>query len=162
MIHRLADLQYRVLDRVRHPAAFEAAGKPPSARAFDALRGSRQCLVVTFKRSGEPVPTPVNFGLSDDGRLYFRSEPVSSKVKRLRRDARVRVCPCNLRAKPTGPMAEGTARVLPTSESARADGIVASNWSAPMKALERGLDRLPLEVVYIEVVPAEATGEAAR
>jgi PPOX class probable F420-dependent enzyme len=151
MIEALADLQYKVLDRMRHRDAFEVAGREGSASDFEALRGARQCLVVSFKRSGEAVPTPVNFGLSDDGRLYFRSEPRSAKVRRIRRDSHVRVCACNMRGKPTGPMVEGAARVLPDDA---AESVLASNWSPPMRVLERGLDRLPVQMVYVEVTPA--------
>jgi uncharacterized protein len=139
---------------MRHREAFEAADREGTAPDFEALRGARQCLVVTFKRSGEAVPTPVNFGLSDDGLLYFRSEPVSAKVRRIRREPRVRVCGCSVRGKPRGPMAEGIARVLQQAESERADSIIESNWSPPMRVLERGLDRLPLELAYVEVTPA--------
>jgi uncharacterized protein len=151
---RAADLQYRMLDRLRHRRAFEVADQPGTAPDFEGLRGARQGLVVTFKRSGEPVPTPVNVGLSEEGRLYFRAEPRSAKVRRIRHDPHVRVCPCNIRGKPTGPVAEGRARVLPQSESARAESAVASNWSLAMKPLERGLDRLPVEMVYVEIEPA--------
>jgi PPOX class probable F420-dependent enzyme len=154
VIKTLADLQYRLLDRMRHREAFEAARREGTASDFESLRAARQCLVVSFKRSGEPVPTPVNFGLSDEGRLYFRSEPRSAKVRRIRRDPHVRVCACDMRGKPNGPLAEGAARIVPRSENERADSIVASNWNAPMKVLERGLDRLPLELAYVEVTPA--------
>jgi PPOX class probable F420-dependent enzyme len=148
------DLQYRVLDRGRHPRAFEAAREPGAAHDFSALRGARQALVVTFKRSGEAVPTPVNFGLDAEGRLYFRSEPHVAKVRRLRRDPHVRVAPCNLRGKPLGPMAEGRARVLPAEEEQRAYDALDANWSPAMKVLEKGADRLPVEMIYVEVVPA--------
>jgi PPOX class probable F420-dependent enzyme len=155
---RAADLQYRMLDRMRHRRAFEVADQPGTAPDFEGLRGARQGLVVSFKRSGEPVPTPVNVGLSEEGRLYFRAEPRSAKVRRIRRDPHVRVCPCNIRGKPTGPVAEGRARVLPQSKSARAESVVASNWSLPMRPLERSLDRLPIEMVYVEVEPAQPGG----
>jgi uncharacterized protein len=150
----VVDLQYRLLDRMRHRRAFEVARHPGTAADFDGFDGARQCLVVTFKRSGEPVPTPVNFGLGS-GRLYFRSEPRSAKVKRIRHDPHVRVCPCDLRGKPTGPMVEGRARVLTGGEAGRADAALAGNWTKSMKALERALDRMPLEVAYIEVEPME-------
>src|SRR3954447_20611988 len=101
---RLMDLQYKVYDRARHPRAFEVARAQGTASDFSALRGARQALVVTFKRSGEPVPTPVNFGLDDQGRLYFRCEPDVAKIRRLGRDPHVRVGPCNIRGKPLGPM----------------------------------------------------------
>lgn len=154
LLERGADLQYRVLDAMRDRQAFEAAGQAGKATSFESLGCARQCLVVTFRRSGEPVPTPVNFGLGDAGRLYFRSEPRSAKVRRIRRDPHVRVCACNIRGKPSGPIVEGRARVLAPGESARAEATVAANWSAAMKPLERGLDRLPIEMAYVEVVPA--------
>jgi PPOX class probable F420-dependent enzyme len=150
LLNQLADLQYRVLDRMRDRRAFESAARPGTARDLNGFRGARQCLVTTFRRSGEPVPTPVNFGLSD-GRLYFRSEPRSAKVKRLRRDPHVRVCPCNMRGRPTGEAVEGTARVLEGDAAERADAALAGNWTGPMKAMERGFDRLPIEMVYVEV-----------
>ena len=147
-------LQYRFYDRMRHRRAFEIAREEGTAQDFQSLRKARQCLVVTFKRSGEPVPTPVNFGLSDDGRLYFRSEPHVAKIKRLRRDPHVRVCACNLRGKPTGPLAEATARVLPESENERANGFVEANWRFDVKLIERAYDRIGVPEVYVEVTPA--------
>jgi PPOX class probable F420-dependent enzyme len=155
---RIADLQYRVLDRIRHRQAFEVGRRPAAASDFGGLRGARQCLVVTYKRSGEPVPTPVNFGLAG-GRLYFRSEPRSAKVRRIGRDPRVKVCACNIRGRPSGPVVDGRARVLAGSaKSAAADAALASNWTAPMKAMERGLDQLPLELVYVEVEASTSGG----
>ena len=153
LVERAADLQYRALDAMRDRRAFEIAGQVGTAANFESLRGARQCLVVTFKRSGDPVPTPVNFGLGDDGRLYFRSEPRSAKVRRIQRDPRVRACACNLRGKPTGPMVDGRARVLPAADSATAEAAVSGNWSVAMRPLERGLEKLPVEMVYVEVVP---------
>jgi PPOX class probable F420-dependent enzyme len=148
------DLQYRLYDRMRHRRAFEVAQQHGTASDFESLRGARQALVVTFKRSGEPVPTPVNFGLDDEGRLYFRSEPHVAKARRIRNDPHVRVCACNMRGKPTGPLAEGRARVLPPEEGRRALDAIAANWSLPMRPFERGVDRLPVELVYVEVTPA--------
>ncbi len=154
---RVADLQYRVLDRMRHREAFEVGGRPGAAAGFEDMGGARQCLVVTLKRSGEPVPTPVNFGIAG-GRLYFRSEPRSAKVMRIRRNPSVKVCACNMRGRPTGPVVDGRARVLSEAEASRADEALAANWTAPMRAMERGLDRLPIEMVYVEVEPAPAGG----
>jgi len=154
---RLMAAQYKVFDRARHRRAFEVAREPGTADDFGALRGARQCLLVTFRRSGEPVPTPVNFGLSDDGILYFRSEPHVGKIKRLRRDAHVRVGPCNLRGKPLGPLVEATARVLPDSEAERARAIVAANWRPEVALIERTYDRIGVPEVYVEVTPTGMT-----
>jgi uncharacterized protein len=146
--------QYKVFNRMRHPRAFEVARQQGTAGDFEGFRGARQALVVTFKQSGEPVPTPINFGLSDDGKLYFRSEPHVAKIRRLRRDPRVRVCPCNLRGKPLGPMVEAGARILPEPENERAYRIVESNWRADVRLLERVYDRIGVPEVYVEVSPA--------
>ena len=154
VIRRLTDLQYRVLDRLRHRDAFRLADRPATAADFTGLHGARQCLVVSFKRSGEAVPTPVNFGLSDETHLYFRCEPRSAKALRIRRDPEVLVAPCDFRGKPTGAAARGTARVVSPADRDRADAVVAANWTPAMRALERGLDRMPLDLVYVEVTPA--------
>src|SRR5258708_32906806 len=105
----------RVLDRLydglRHGDAFSAAREEPTAHGFDGLRGHKYCLLISFRRSGEPVPTPVWFGLDADGRLFVRTEAGAAKVKRIRADGRVRVAPASSRGKPTGPLAAGAAPV---------------------------------------------------
>lgn len=149
-----ANLQNRFLDRLRHPAAFEIAQGAGITGDFSSLRGHRQCLLVTFKRSGEAVPSPVNFGLSDDGQIYLRCDPDSAKLKRLKRDAHVRVCACSFRGKPLGPLVEGTARVLEGADAARAHGIVAANWDLLNRVYEGSVDRMGSPVTYVEVRPA--------
>src|ERR1700704_5168047 len=121
---RMMAVQYKVFDRMRHPRAFEVAREEGTAPDFEGFRGARQALVVTFKRSGEPIPTPVNFGLSDDGKLYFRSEPHVAKIKRIRRDSPWGFGRSTRRGKPLGPMVEASARVLPESENERCHTIV--------------------------------------
>ena len=152
-------MQYKVFDRMRHPRAFEVAREQGTAEDFQGFRGARQALVVTFKRSGQPVPTPINFGLCD-GKLYFRSELHVAKIKRLQRDPHVRVCPCNLRGKPLGSMVEARAVVLPQTENERGHSIVQANWRFDTKLLERTYDRFSVPEAYVEVTPqASASGE---
>jgi uncharacterized protein len=150
---RIMAAQYKLFHAIRHPQALEAARRSGTRRDFAGFESARQCLFVSFKRSGEPVPTPVNFALSD-GQLYFRSEPHVAKIKRLRRDRHVRVCPCSARGKPLGPMVEATARVLPESERERSYEIVASNWRADTWLIERAYDLIGVPTVYVEVTPA--------
>lgn len=95
----------------------------------------------------------MNIGLSPDGKVYFRSEPHVGKIKRLSNNPRVLVAPCNMRGKPTGPLIEATARVVPATESQRAYEILESNWTASLKVLERTYDRIGVPAVYVEVVP---------
>jgi uncharacterized protein len=149
----LIDFGYRLMDAGRSRKAAELASRPAEATGFATLRGARQGLVVTFKRSGEPIPTPVNVGVSDDGKVYFRAEPTAWKVRRLTSNPRVLVGPCNLRGKPKGPLAEGTARVLSGQEAARGEQVVAGNWSRAMRPLEKALDVTGVETVYVEISP---------
>lgn len=149
-------LQNKFLDRIRHPGAFEIASRPGVTGDFSSFRGRRQCLLVTFKRSGDAVPSPVNFGLSAEGLLYFRCDPGSAKVKRMRNDPHVRVCACSFRGKPLGPLVEGTARVLEGAEAERAHSIVGANWDLFNRMYEGAVDRMNSPVTYVEVRPASA------
>jgi PPOX class probable F420-dependent enzyme len=152
LIQRLAKLQYRFYDRMRHRDAFRVAREPGTAPDFEGMRGAHYCLFVTFKRSGEPVPTPVLFG-REDGKVYLRTEPDVGKVRRLRNNPHVRVGPCNWRAKPTGPMAEGEARVLPPADHERAYDVLKRNYTFGQRQYENTIDRLPVELTYVEVTP---------
>lgn len=146
------DLFYPLMEGARHRKAAEIAQEEPGTTGFEALRGGRQALVVTFKRNGEGVPTPVNCALSYDGRLFFRSEPHTSKIRRIANEPRVLVGPCNVRGKPRGPLAEATARVLEPEESDSAHALVRGNWSPMMWPSEMAMDGLGVEAVYVEVV----------
>ena len=116
---KLLDLQNRFYDRLRSRAAHGAA-KQSTTGSFDHLKGRKYALIVTFKRDGEAVPTPVWFGLDDEGRLYFRTGPEVAKLRRIRNNPRVLVAPCTVRGKPLGPSVEGTARELPAEEKEHA------------------------------------------
>ena len=151
---RAASIQNRFYDALRSGAANRAAEGEAQARGFDHLKGHSYCLVVSYKRSGEAVPTPVWFGVADDGRLYFRTDPHSAKVRRIRNDPRVRVAPCTTRGKPTGPAAEGRGRVLPKEEFDRAEPVIQANYGIGRKIYEGAVDRVIDEVAYVEVTPA--------
>jgi uncharacterized protein len=153
LTRKVGRLQYRFYDRMRHPKSFEIAAEPDAAADFEALRGHHYCLLVTFKRSGEPVPTPVLFGLEGE-KVYFRTEEDIAKVKRLRRDHRVRVGPCNWRAKPLGPLADGTARILSGAEADHAQQVLQRSYTRPMRVYEGTVDMLPVDLLYVEVTPS--------
>jgi uncharacterized protein len=155
LLERFNDTQYRFLDAIRHKQALDAARSPGTASDFSHFRGERVALVVTFKRSGDPVPTPVNFGLDDEGTLYFRSERRVPKIRRIENDPHVRVCPCNFRGKPTGPVVEGRARVLSREEEKHAYDALSANWGLGSRPYEKLADRyLEWHGAYVEVVPA--------
>jgi uncharacterized protein len=139
--------------RIRHPQAFKAT-EAARGRDLDALRGAKYALVVTHKRSGETVPTPVWFGIAH-GKLYFRSEARVGKIKRIRNDPRVLVGPCTMRGKPTGAMIEGRARIVPAEEEERAERAIQANYGLFRRVYEHGGGRLiDIPMVYVEVAPA--------
>jgi uncharacterized protein len=148
---RLAHVNNRFLDSLRHRTAFDAAGREGTATDLSALAGHKYCLLTTFRRDGTPVPTPVWFGLAD-GKLYLRSEAAVAKVRRVRNDPRVRVAPCSFRGKPLGPSTEARARVLPPEEEERAEAAISANYGTFRKVYE-GMGG-GLELVYLEVTPA--------
>ena len=143
----------RFYDRMRHRDAFAAAREEPSVHGFHGLRGHKYCLLISFRRSGEPVPTPVWFGLDADGRLFVRTEADAAKVKRIRADPRVRIAPATSRGKPTGSLAEGRARVLTGDEEARAERTLKANYGLGRRLYEGVSGPMGVHTVYLEVTP---------
>lgn len=89
---------------------------------FRALEGHKYVNLTTFRRSGEPVTTPVWFALVD-GRLYVETGPESGKVKRMRNNPRVVLTPSTPWGAPRGESVEGVARTVDENDvpmSARA------------------------------------------
>jgi PPOX class probable F420-dependent enzyme len=155
---RLVKLSDRFYDRMRDPQAAVAARDGASAHGFDALRASKYCLLVTYRRSGEPVPTPVWFGLDEAGRaLYVRTGSDAAKVKRVRANPRVLVGPASSRGKPTGPLAEGSARVLAGADAPRAERVLQSNYGLGRRLYEGMSGPLGVDTVYLEVTSSDVT-----
>jgi len=154
---KLSALLFRGMDKMRHRGAFDVAAMTPEGKAFTGFGTTRQILLVTFKRSGEAMPTPINYGVAG-GKIYVRTDASTGKVKRLRNNPRVVVVPSTFRGKPRGQAVAGHARVLPESEHAHADRVIAANWSKPMTLLERSLDKggeaFGISTAYIEITPA--------
>ncbi len=139
-----------IYDRVRHPDAASAARAGAETEGFDALRGHKYALLVTYRRSGEPVPTPVWFGMDGAERLYVRTGAEAAKVKRVRADERVLVGPADARGKPLGPLAAGAARGVPEAERARAESVLSHSYGLGRRLYERVIgDRGPS--TYLEV-----------
>jgi PPOX class probable F420-dependent enzyme len=150
----VTSLPNRFYDWIRHPSAQSVAGEERTVSGFEHLRGHKYCLLVTYRLSGKPVPTPVWFGLGD-GNLYVRSEANVAKVKRVRNDPHVRVAPCTARGKPLGPPAEGQARVLDeASAKERAETALAANYGLGRKIYEGVGGSLGVATVYLEITPA--------
>jgi uncharacterized protein len=149
----VSSLTSRFYDLLRHPAARAAAREEVTVRGFSGLEGHKYCLLVTYKRSGEPVPTPVWFGLSE-GSVYVRTEADAAKVARIRRNPSVRIAPCTVRGRPLGPPAEGLARVLDAPDQARAEAALQANYGRGRWAYEGVADALRVKALYLGIAPA--------
>ena len=87
------------------------------------LGGEKYISLETFKKNGEGVKTPVWFVLHNDA-LYVYTEADSWKVKRIRRNPRVRVAACTMRGAVTGPWLDATASLVEGDERLAADKLL--------------------------------------
>ena len=152
LAHRISRKQDRLLDRLRDRRAAAAAGFPGTADTFSVLVGSEYALLVTFRRSGEPVPTPVWFGLHE-GCVYVESLADAGKVKRLRHDRRVWLAPCTVRGRPKGPFADGVGRILGPAEEETAELALDRHYGLRRRLYVRLGTRLGVRSVYLELTP---------
>jgi uncharacterized protein len=108
------------------------------------IQGRKYISLATFRKSGTPVLTPVWFGEQDD-KLYVMTRSDSGKYKRIRNNPKVRIAPCTLGGKITGPDFAATARILRPEE-----------WPGACKTVHRKywLARIPFwskKNVYIQI-----------
>ena len=87
------------------------------------LGHERFVSLTTFRRSGEPVPTPV-WVLPDGPALVVSTPADAGKLKRLRADPRVTLQPCDRRGhvEPGAPLVTGTAEIIADSAISEAVG----------------------------------------
>jgi PPOX class probable F420-dependent enzyme len=83
---------------------------PPS------IHGQKYISLITFRKTGVPVPTPVWFGEEGD-KLYVMTRSDSGKYKRIRNQPRVRIAPCTIQAS-----------ILPERDWRRAKKIIARKY----------------------------------
>ena len=120
---------------------------------FLTLEGHKNVNLTTFRKSGEPVATPVWYVVLH-GKLYVRTGADSGKVKRIRNSGRVQLAPATVRGKRVGPETEAEARVLGAGEEELTE--------TAMRLLARRYKTTPLvdlltrneERAVLEIVPA--------
>jgi PPOX class probable F420-dependent enzyme len=112
-----------------------------------AIRGQKYISLTTFRKSGETVATPVWFG-EDGDKLYIMTRSDMGKTKRIRNNPQVRVAPCTVRGKVTGPEYAALARILPPEEHAHArEAINRKYWMARLPLIWRRTDTY-LEITF--------------
>jgi PPOX class probable F420-dependent enzyme len=106
---------------------------PPAGTPLD---DERYINLETFKKDGNGVKTPV-WAAPLDGRLVVFTDGTSYKVKRLRRDPRIRVAPCDVRGNLKGDWRDGTGRILDDAgEKARAMAALRRKYGWQIRVLD--------------------------
>jgi PPOX class probable F420-dependent enzyme len=133
-------------------ATAREVSRAPLTGTLDDLARHRHTLVVSFRRDGAPVATPV-WGALADGCLYVRVERSSGKVKRLRRDPRALLAPCTATGRHLGPPLRARARVLAAREEHIAERALAGRYGVVRALFERTMDIMLVDMCYLELIP---------
>jgi PPOX class probable F420-dependent enzyme len=110
------------------------------------VRNQKYISLVTFRKNGDAVRTPVWFG-EKDGKLYVMTGRDTGKYKRIRNNPRVRIAPCTIRGKITGPEFAATTRVLPSEDWLWARKIIEDKYWLMRLPFFRGKKNVYLEIV---------------
>ena len=122
--------------------------------AFESLHG-RFASLTTWRKSGEPVSTPVWFAVAD-GNAYVVSRG-AGKVKRIRNNPNVELAPCTSRGRATGAPIPGTARILDPELSSSVRRAFRRKYG-PLPAIARTAARaLGKHLDVLEVSPRRPT-----
>lgn len=87
---------------------------------WDSAKKARYVSLETYRKDGTAVRTPVWIAPDKEApgdRLVVWTVADSGKVKRIRRNAKVRMAPCTARGQITGEWVGGHAELLTTSQS---------------------------------------------
>lgn len=95
-----------------------------AASPFDTLQSNKYASVESFRKNGQGVSTPVWFAAdpvdASPKTLYIYSTADSGKAKRIRRDSRVRIAPCDMRGNLQGDWIEARGEIVAGEEARRA------------------------------------------
>lgn len=109
------------------------------------IHGQRYISLATFRKTGVAVYTPIWFAEMDD-KLYFMTNEKLGKVKRIRNNSHVKIAPCTIRGKITGPEFSASARILGPEDAKRVrQAIKDKYWLARVPLLWRNSN------AYVEV-----------
>jgi PPOX class probable F420-dependent enzyme len=147
----------RMAARTAPRGALEAATAPRTGSLAELARAKRT-LLISYRRDGTPVPTPV-WAAPAGGLLYVRTESSSGKVKRLRNDARLLLAPCTVRGEPLGPPLEARGRLLEPHEEALAEHALVQRYGTGRALFERAMDMLRVDMCFLELTPGAWEGE---
>lgn len=126
--------------------------------ALLALGTEQFVLLTTFRKTGDPVKTPV-WIVPVAGRLLVTTGGASGKVKRLRHTARIELTPCNARGAATSGAATVTAQALVHGDAetlAALDAALVAKYGLQYRAIRAAqrLRRSTSETVALVITAA--------
>jgi uncharacterized protein len=88
--------------------------------------GQKYLNLASFRKNGAGAPTPLWFA-AENGKLYVMTRSDSGKFKRIRNNPEVRVAPCTMHGKITGPGFAATVS-LPATDWPHARQLLANKY----------------------------------
>ena len=140
--------------RVEELIVSEARSAP---HPFEYLESESYINLTTFRKSGEPVSTPLWFA-QHDGRLYATTEPDSGKMKRVRNNPSVLLAPCNAWGREKAQRVEGLARSVEDEPTPEAEAALYKKYRFGL-GLFNLFGRQDIGKVVLEIRAADGTGE---
>lgn len=118
----------------------------------------RHLIMVTLRRSGERVATPV-WAASDGAVLYVRTQRASGKVKRVRNNGSVLIAPCTTRGVPLAAPVDGRASLLAPEQEHVAERALRRKYGVVRAFCATVQDLLRVDMCYLAVtIDTPATG----
>lgn len=110
--------------------------------------------LVTFRATGEAVPTPIWFAEVGD-RLYVRTASHFKKLERIARNPGVTVAPCTESGEVTGPSFPAVARILSAGDPAipAAESALEARYPDARPAMTQLMVDKGWKGIYVEIVP---------
>ena len=109
-----------------------------AASTFDVLQINKYVSLESFRTNGQGVRTPVWFAADPvdaaPKTLYIYSTADSGKAKRIRRNSRVRIAPCDMRGHLLGDWIEARAEIVGGEEARRGIRLLKTKYK-PWKQL---------------------------
>lgn len=106
------------------------------AMAADWVDSARYISLVTFRKDGTGVATPVWFAVDGQGRLVVYSELHAGKMKRARNNPNVQVGPCTMKGAPTGGLVEATTVEIVGGERREIDTLLIKKYGWQKRSID--------------------------
>lgn len=148
-------VESRFYAAIRDRRAGSALNTPAVPWDTTQLTEHTHCLLITYKRDGSPIATPVWFAITDTGMLVHCAQS-DGKLKRIRNNPDVTVAACTLRGRPVGPPMDARATVLAEADSATAERALRASFTVRQRIFL--MLRGPMKLAHIEITaPARSS-----